>query len=622
MIKIGICDDEKANQETIKSYLKKANKDEDREIDTFDDGKSLLEGHKIKKYDLIFMDVEMPGETGIVTAQKIREIDENVVFIFISAYPKYALDTYELKAFWFLEKPVSPEKFYHVFEKVLEVINKEKIKIAFRYDNGIISLNINEILYVRSKFRYLEVHEKNGVYEEIPETLKNLEKKLKGFDFVRINNNLIVNMKEIIDFGTKEVELCNGEKLEMSVRKRKECSRALKIIILPVTILGFFGASVLLKNSSLLLVAGCMICLILSFFYETTYLQRLFFITIFIVISGVTEILTIYIISGIGKIALENIQSISNIYFISALLSKLLLFCSVKVIIYSIKRKVSAISSKILIALIFFPISGFCIIIFLTKLTLSFESYEIDLFTMAVSMLLIFGNFMIFHVVESQTKIQINQQQMNFMNEQLKRQKKYYEEVIETQRETRKIWHDMKNKWIIVNGYMNNNEITLASKTIANFAGELESLSKIVDTGCLALDSVLNSKIHKGENSGCQFEIQIDLPENLRIDEMDLAILIGNILDNAIEGCENLEKSEKKIKFEIKTRGSSISIVCKNTVLKNFDVAHRITTKKDKVNHGFGLKNIKILAEKYKGDLNIKCENKAFSIQVFLRNGE
>lgn len=113
--------------------------------------------------------------------------------------------------------------------------------------------------------------------------------------------------------------------------KRKECSRALKIIILLVTILGFFGASVLLKNSSLLLVAGCMICLILSFFYETTYLQRLFFITIFIVISGVTEILTIYIISGIGKIALENIQSISNIYFISALLSKLLLFCSVKV---------------------------------------------------------------------------------------------------------------------------------------------------------------------------------------------------------------------------------------------------------------------------------------------------
>lgn len=222
MIKIGICDDEKANQETIKSYLKKANKDEDREIDTFDDGKSLLEGHKIKKYDLIFMDVEMPGETGIVTAQKIREIDENVVFIFISAYPKYALDTYELKAFWFLEKPVSPEKFYHVFEKVLEVINKEKIKIAFRYDNGIISLNIEEVSYVRSKFRYLEIHAKNGLYEEIPETLKNLEKKLKGFDFVRINNNLIVNMKEIIDFGTKEVELCNGEKLEMSVRKRKE----------------------------------------------------------------------------------------------------------------------------------------------------------------------------------------------------------------------------------------------------------------------------------------------------------------------------------------------------------------------------------------------------------------
>ena len=102
------------------------------------------------------------------------------------------------------------------------------------------------------------------------------------------------------------------------------------------------------------------------------------------------------------------------------------------------------------------------------------------------------------------------------------------------------------------------------------------------------------------------------------INIIDLCVLVGNLLDNAIEACQKIDK-QKRIQVSFKQEGNFLNVIIKNTYIdeKNNDL---LTTKDNKLNHGYGIKSVRSIVEKYEGTFKIIKNNGYFIVSVLLKN--
>lgn len=131
---IAICDDEKFFRETIINYLLtfqiEAN---DISVFEFENGENLISAYKKgKKFDIVFLDIEMDGITGIEVGKQIREFEKNVIFIFTTSHTEYISDAFRLNAFQFLVKPINQEDFNNEMKRAINTINQNKKNILLK----------------------------------------------------------------------------------------------------------------------------------------------------------------------------------------------------------------------------------------------------------------------------------------------------------------------------------------------------------------------------------------------------------------------------------------------------------------------------------------------------------
>ena len=126
---IAICDDEISQIKTIEEYLERFSVKTDAKfhIERFTDGNELLKKYYNEKspFDILFLDMEMPVQNGLETAEKIRRLpDRNVLIAFITSYPEYMQDSFDVQASQYFTKPVSYELFEQKLEKMLAYIGE------------------------------------------------------------------------------------------------------------------------------------------------------------------------------------------------------------------------------------------------------------------------------------------------------------------------------------------------------------------------------------------------------------------------------------------------------------------------------------------------------------------
>ena len=156
----------------------------------------------------------------------------------------------------------------------------------------------------------------------------------------------------------------------------------------------------------------------------------------------------------------------------------------------------------------------------------------------------------------------------------------------------RSMKHDMKNQLTTIQSYLKNDDVQggLAhiSQLLAN--QQIETLS--VNTGNLALDTLLSVKKAVAEKNDISFTMKVQIPEHLFISTVDQCVIFGNALDNAIEACERCSENNRFIDFFLIERKGRL--VCKIiNPLPSHSSKNLSTTKPDKENHGFGLVNIR-----------------------------
>lgn len=206
------------------------------------------------------------------------------------------------------------------------------------------------------------------------------------------------------------------------------------------------------------------------------------------------------------------------------------------------------------------------------------------------------------------------------MSEQLERQLKYYHKLEELNKETRAIKHDMHNHMLIIKGLAQQGQLHKLEQYIGEMEQTTERLGCMVHTGNSIVDAILNDKLQIAKEKNIQMEYEVRLGSQLTLDDMDLCIIFANSLDNAIEACERVEDNRvKRIQMKAVCDRGYFFYNIKNTANGRVEVDQKKeipTNKKDSINHGFGLANIKKSVQKNNGNINILSKEEEFYLEI------
>ena len=229
---IAIVDDEKAIREQIYNLIKKYGAE--HHITLYDSGRALLEAGQ--PFDIIFLDIQMEGLSGIETAKKIRERtlretggpaqDCETILIFITGLREYVFDAFDVAAFHYLLKPIREEKFAEVFRRAVFEVNRNKNKNRrqlFIKSKGLL-LDQSDILYLESRGKKVAIHTLRETLE-IYAVLHELEKQLSD-SFYRCHRGYLANMAYVTEFDIDSILLNNGDKIYLTRKKHRDFAKA------------------------------------------------------------------------------------------------------------------------------------------------------------------------------------------------------------------------------------------------------------------------------------------------------------------------------------------------------------------------------------------------------------
>lgn len=194
-------------------------------------------------------------------------------------------------------------------------------------------------------------------------------------------------------------------------------------------------------------------------------------------------------------------------------------------------------------------------------------------------------------------------------------QSQYYKEIEMKNEDIRRFKHDIKNHIICLKYLLREKEYDEATNYVLQLETQIRHFKPRFTSGNHVIDAILNEKINYIEENEIKFSFAGKLSNQLKIQDYDLCILFANAFENAIEAC--IEVCENRfIDVKIGIYNNFMSIIITNSTAMQKDLK---TTKIDKSNHGFGMKNISRVVEKYNGSMQITQTKSSFRIDIIIK---
>ncbi len=229
MLKIAICDDEKYHRENLRDHLLDCAKERDLgcEVILYESGKQLLDlGIEIMQYSALYLDINMDDMDGIALAKLLRECSKDIPIIFVTAFIAHTLDGYTVNALRYILK--GRDDFHKMVDESLEAImdrlNYQIAKHNFQFPNGPRAISLDRVLYIESRLHQLEIHvmEDEMKYYALQGKLSEIEKSLEPYEFLRVHQSYLVNMKYIKEIYRYRTVLTNLQELPIPKARFKE----------------------------------------------------------------------------------------------------------------------------------------------------------------------------------------------------------------------------------------------------------------------------------------------------------------------------------------------------------------------------------------------------------------
>lgn len=212
MIKLAFCDDEISELNEICMLLDQYRVERNQEIDyiAFQSPLDLLaEIERGTRFDILFLDVLMPGETGIDAAAEIRNYDNNVKIIFLTSSSEFAVQSYMVGAYFYQLKPIWRESFFRLMDSALSACEKEQTNsLILRCKSGITRVELRNLEYCEVIHRTLHLHLSNGKVLESSGSLDELCRQLKPYgSFLRPHRSYLVNLKYVKNLSYRGITM-------------------------------------------------------------------------------------------------------------------------------------------------------------------------------------------------------------------------------------------------------------------------------------------------------------------------------------------------------------------------------------------------------------------------------
>ena len=223
MPNIALVEDEPEAADVLASFIARYADEKGLELPVTRFGNAMDFEVTHQHFDLVFMDIQMPGINGMEAAQLMRTYDSETPIIFVTNLAKYAVKGYEVGALGFIVKPVSYGGLSLSLDRALRAIGANAGRsVAVPTEDGVRVVPLRSIIYVEVTKHRLTYHIENEEPLEARGSLVQLEEELAEAPVVRVSKSCLANMDKISLVRNAEVQMANGDLLRISRTHKKE----------------------------------------------------------------------------------------------------------------------------------------------------------------------------------------------------------------------------------------------------------------------------------------------------------------------------------------------------------------------------------------------------------------
>jgi len=231
-LRIAICDDESFMRSRLREAIYSSGTlPPEACIEEFSDGVALINGHALCPFDVIYLDIQMDGKSGLEIGQEIRAEDRHVIIIFVTSHQEYVFQSFPIEPFDYIVKPVDYVKVNDILKRAIRKHNEQHYKIHFKWKETPYVLDISEVVYLESTRRHIKFVTADKEYECVGK-LDDYESKLSSYGFLRCHQSFLINMNYIKSIETASIITSLGHIVNMTVRRRSNCLKALNLFII------------------------------------------------------------------------------------------------------------------------------------------------------------------------------------------------------------------------------------------------------------------------------------------------------------------------------------------------------------------------------------------------------
>ena len=340
-----------------------------------------------------------------------------------------------------------------------------------------------------------------------------------------------------------------------------------------------------------------------------------------ILINIIVASLITHSISSIFSITVDEILRSSGIerFMLIIIANLFLVYTFIVIIKYSRKNEIKLSKTEFTLTLITFILS-MIMFSFITSVSMKIQATTyVSNLLLGCNLGLVIMNIVVFYLVSQLGKLNAIKLQNELLLQQAKYQEKYTEEAKKQHQATMHVQHDIKHSLAVVGVLLDEQKYDKAKLLLMEYMGSNAMSAVILKTENDALNAIVSLKFTYAQSLGIKTFCALPAIFSL-LGDIDLCNLLGNMLDNAIEYCQNHSNKDNEISVMINFTEINCSIVVTNTLHTSVLAKNKnlLTTKPDKAKHGLGIETIKSIAKKHHGLFDCYEENDLFFAKVVL----
>ena len=367
-----------------------------------------------------------------------------------------------------------------------------------------------------------------------------------------------------------------------------------------------------LKSFILILLVAMILAIVC---YEGSLFTKVFALFVETIISGISEVVVMHMMAVVFNCPVTAIVTEPSYRFIGILLSKSTTLAVCNGIRVKRRMRQSALNNTYWILYTLLVSIVGMVSFFIFRIGYEFNNTFYNSFATMSAVGMTFCTVLVLCLYEKQAEQSAQLRMREQYERHLKSQVKHLDEILLKQEELRRVRHDMSNQLVAIQGYFHEGDTAGGEAYVTSLLQNLQTPSARIKTGNSALDAILSTKKALAESKGIIVDMEVQISDQLPLEPVDVCVIFGNALDNAIEACDRITEGEKKISLVLVQRAGKLFCHLINTAPMNPSKDFSITSKADKENHGFGLVNLKESLEKYDSEPVIDYKDELFSIK-------